>query len=259
MTFSTSSSIGGSRTIQIPLDEAWPSIDRNTLFRLHWGLRKIDETERRRLIAEEFEPLLHELQAEAIREGWLRGLAAYGYFPAVADGDDLVVLDPADPKHEDEVARFTFPRQPSAEKLCLADYFQPVGGRPDLAFGEDGLAVVPVVFQHGVGDQLAVELNGHFVADHLDVKRVPFADRLVGLHLGKAVILLVVPERARSFVAAVLELLGANRIGLSLTTGDQLTPEHSTVALVVHHPEASYFAVHNPARDGLVNETAAAS
>src|SRR5581483_8001369 len=122
----------GARTLEVPLETAWPHIDLNTLYRLHWGLRKIDETERRRLIAEEFEPLLKELQAEAIREGWLRGLAVYGYFPAVADGDALVVLDPSDPKHEDEMARFEFPRQPTAEKLCLADYFQPIGGRPDL-------------------------------------------------------------------------------------------------------------------------------
>ena len=43
---------------------------------------------------------------------------------------------------------------------------------------------------------------------------------------------------------AILGLLEAQRlIGVSLTDAHQLIPEHSTAAIVVHHPEASYFAV----------------
>ena len=83
-----------------------------SLFRLHWGVRKIDDRERQRLLDAEFLPLLEELKAEAEREGWLRGLAVYGFFPAVADRNELVVLDPTDPKHEDELVRLPFPRQP---------------------------------------------------------------------------------------------------------------------------------------------------
>ena len=42
----------------------------------------------------------------------------------------------------------------------------------------------------------------------------------------------------------VLPLLAVDEIGLSLSMSDTLDPEHSTVAMIVHHPQAKYFAVH---------------
>jgi 5-methyltetrahydrofolate--homocysteine methyltransferase len=42
----------------------------------------------------------------------------------------------------------------------------------------------------------------------------------------------------------VLPLLdAADAIGLTLTESSNLDPEHSTAALVVHHPDAKYFSV----------------
>ena len=41
----------------------------------------------------------------------------------------------------------------------------------------------------------------------------------------------------------ILALLGAERIGVSLSDEDQLHPEQSTSAIVVHHPQAKYFSV----------------
>ncbi len=41
----------------------------------------------------------------------------------------------------------------------------------------------------------------------------------------------------------LLELLGAERIGLTISEEDQLEPEQSTSAIVVHHPQAKYFSV----------------
>ena len=41
----------------------------------------------------------------------------------------------------------------------------------------------------------------------------------------------------------LLDLLGADRIGLVLGEEDQLHPEQSTSAIVVHHPQAKYFSV----------------
>jgi 5-methyltetrahydrofolate--homocysteine methyltransferase len=38
-------------------------------------------------------------------------------------------------------------------------------------------------------------------------------------------------------------LLGADRIGVTLTEEDQLDPEQSTSALVILHPKAKYFSV----------------
>ena len=41
----------------------------------------------------------------------------------------------------------------------------------------------------------------------------------------------------------LLELLGAERIGVILGEEDQLEPEQSTSAIVVTHPQAKYFTV----------------
>jgi 5-methyltetrahydrofolate--homocysteine methyltransferase len=41
----------------------------------------------------------------------------------------------------------------------------------------------------------------------------------------------------------LLALLGAEEIGISLSEEDQLDPEQSTSAIVVHHPQAKYFSV----------------
>ena len=43
--------------------------------------------------------------------------------------------------------------------------------------------------------------------------------------------------------AQLLKLLDAQAIGLELTDEDQLDPEQSTSAIVVHHPQAKYFSV----------------
>ncbi|MFN8521914.1 MAG: methionine synthase [Chloroflexota bacterium] len=243
----------GNRVVDLPLGEAFTHVDLNTLFRLHWGVRKIDEAERQTLIAREFMPLLRSLQEEAIAEDWLAGRCAYGYFPAVADGDALVILDPSDPKHEDELARFSFPRQTYGELLCLADYFAPIGGRPDVValqavtVGRQVEALYERLEREG---EYARGLYIRGLASSTAEALAELAHRRVlaelGLDAGRG------NRYSWGYPACpdlgqqrdVLRLLGAERIGLGLTEGDQLDPEHSTVAMVVHHPEAKYFAVH---------------
>ena len=43
--------------------------------------------------------------------------------------------------------------------------------------------------------------------------------------------------------AKLFRLLDPSRIGCTLTENFQIDPEQSTSAIVVHHPEARYFAV----------------
>ena len=72
----------------------------------------------------------------------------YGYFPCQSSGNDLIVYDPTglpdlrgedgkailpDPKTLKPKIRFTFPRQPDREHLCLSDYFRSVeSGQVDV-------------------------------------------------------------------------------------------------------------------------------
>ncbi len=243
----------GARQIDLPLSEVFPHLDLNTLFRLHWGLRKIDERERQRLIATEFMPLLEELKSEAAEAGWLQGRGVYGYFPAVADGNTLVILDPGDPKFENELTRIAFPRQPGGERLCLADYFQRLGGLPDMVALQ---AVTVGPRAEGLYEWL--EREGEFSRGLLIRGLASSTAEALAevLHSRIRAELRLEPERGKRFSwgypacpdlsqqRSVLEILGSEQIGLELTAGDQLNPEHSTAAIVVHHPEAKYFAVH---------------
>jgi len=50
--------------------------------------------------------------------------ARLGYFPCNAEGNELIVFDPAD--RERELERLVFPRQPKHDRICLADFFRPL-------------------------------------------------------------------------------------------------------------------------------------
>jgi 5-methyltetrahydrofolate--homocysteine methyltransferase len=48
---------------------------------------------------------------------------AAGLLPVLLEGNDIVVLDPED--RETVLERFTCPRQPKGDRLCLADFYRP--------------------------------------------------------------------------------------------------------------------------------------
>ncbi len=115
---------GARHLADIDLDAVVPCIDRNSLFKMSWQFRGVHDPEQwAQLLTDELEPRLARSIEEARSGDWLRLQAVYGYWPALADGDSVVVYDPAD--HEVEIARFAFPRQRAQNRLCLADYVRP--------------------------------------------------------------------------------------------------------------------------------------
>ncbi len=91
-----------------------------------WGLKGIRGEARRyeELVETEGRPRLRMWLDRLQTEGILEAAVVYGYFPAVTEGDDLVVLDPED-QPQASWTRFTFPRQRRDRRLCLADFFRP--------------------------------------------------------------------------------------------------------------------------------------
>src|SRR5205814_7277423 len=114
----------GPRRVSADLRDIWRQLDRNTLFRHHWGGHRAKGAEYDRIVAEVFEPELARLSEEALRDGWLSADIVSGFFPCNSLGDELVIFDPFAPANE--VTRLAFPRQPDGERLSLADYFRPM-------------------------------------------------------------------------------------------------------------------------------------
>ncbi len=247
---------GARVVLDIPLDSVFPYIHKPELFRLSWGARNAHGEEWERLQAE-FEARLGRMKKAATADSTLRPQAVYGYFPAQADGETLVIYDPngyASGGALDEIARFTFPRQPFGEHLCLADYFAPVGGdRVDVC----PLQVVTVGTQATeVFDRLQRqnEYTEAYFFHGLAVQTAEATATYINRHINRELGIPV--ERGKRYSwgypacpdlgdhATLFRLLPAeDRLGMSLTAAYQLVPEQSTAAIVVHHPDAKYYSV----------------
>jgi 5-methyltetrahydrofolate--homocysteine methyltransferase len=255
----------GSRVLEdIPLDEVFDLLDLDELYRLQWGGRG-SGAEYERMVREEFEPALARLKAEVKAEGWLQPKAVYGYFPAQSIGNDLIVYEPESFQRDGslvEKARFHFPRQEGRERLCIADYFR------STTSGDVDVVAFQVVT---VGDeatrrferqQAAGEYSEAFYAHGLAVESAEavaeWMHRRTRRELG------IPGGRGKRYSwgygacpdledhAQLFRILpAAEALGMELTSAYQLIPEQSTAAIIVHHPQAKYYAVRTAAGESL--------
>jgi 5-methyltetrahydrofolate--homocysteine methyltransferase len=242
----------GARTIEhVPPRDLWPHYDLRSLYRLSWGGANVKGAEWNRLVSEEFEPRLHRYQALAEREPIVDPRAVYGYFPAAAAGDDVVLYDPADAGRE--IGRFTFARQLGGEHLCLADYVrESEDGRASdvialqvVTVGRDVSARIDALqragdysesyYLHGFSVQAAEALAEH---THERIRAELGLDPLRGKRYSWGYG--ACPDLSQH--GLVWQLLGAEAaLGVELTEAFQIVPEQSTAALVIAHPQATYF------------------
>ena len=260
----------GTRVVKgIPLAEYASFLDERATFMGQWGLRGArggSGPSYEELVEKEGRPRLRYWLDRLTAEKVLEAAVVYGYFPAYSEGNELVVLDE---KGERERARFRFPRQRQGRRLCIADFFAPKGERLDVValqlvtVGQPISEYTAKLFAqheyrsylevHGLSVQLTEALaeywhhrirqelllpGGRTVADDdpADLAGVLRADYRGCRYSFGYPACPDLEDRAK-----VVELLGAQRIGVELSEEFQLVPEQSTDAIVVHHPEASYF------------------
>jgi 5-methyltetrahydrofolate--homocysteine methyltransferase len=243
----------GAREIEVDLEDVYPHLDRHVLFKLHWGGRGKKGEEWRQIVEghgddEGFAPKLERMWRE---QDYLRPRARLGYFPAAADGNELVIFDPTD--REREIERLVFPRQPKHDRICLADFFRPLdSGERDIV-ALQGVSVGPEVterieqleadgefaeqlFTHGLGVQAAEGLAEWL---HSDVRRELAIDADQGRRYSWGYP--ACPDQSEH--EKVWRLLGLEEIGMTLSDGFAVMPEQSTVAIIAHHPQAVYFGM----------------
>ncbi len=252
---------GARKVGYMPLEIVLQHLHKPELYRLSWGAKNTHGEEWAKLEAE-FEARLDRMSREALREKTLLPQAAYGYFPVQAAGDDLIVYDPEPFNHRNgsgpqriEIARFSFPRQPQGEYLCISDYYAPVeSGLVDVV----ALQVVTVgeeasekfarlqgadnyseaYFFHGLAVQ-AAEATANYMTQH--IRRELGIDENRGKRYSWGYP--ACPELADHQIVVKL-LPQAAEIGLTLTDESyQWVPEQSTAAIFAHHPDAKYYSV----------------
>jgi 5-methyltetrahydrofolate--homocysteine methyltransferase len=246
----------GTRVIRdIPLDEVFELLDLDELYRLQWGGRGSGE-QYKSAVKNEFEPTLERLKRDAHKTGWIKPEVVYGYFPAQSQGNDVIIYDPAayssDGGSLREIARFHFPRMVGRERLCLADYVR------STESGDVDVLPLQVVTVGSEATKRFEELQAKneyseaFYAHGLGVETAEavaeWAHRRIKRELG------VTNGKRYSWGygacpdlddhATVFKLLpAADALGMELTEAFQLMPEQSTAAVIMHHPEAKYYAV----------------
>ena len=243
-----------------------PFLNERMLFQFQWGYRKQGRelADYMAWARRELRPLLKRLLDQTEADQILLPQAVYGYWPANAEGDSVVLFDPETPTRE--VARFELPRQSRAGGLCIADFLRDVSsGQRDVI----GLQVVTIgqrasevardwfaedryqdyLYLHGLGVEMAEALAefvhkriraelgfGHEDARDKD-KMLQQGYRGSRYSFGYP----ACPKLEDQ--ASLLGLLEAERIGIELSDEWQLHPEQSTSAIVLHHPQAKYFSV----------------
>ena len=102
-------------------------LDERALFLGQWGLRGVSGGEGpsyEEFVETEGRPRLRYWLDRLSTEGILAHAAVvYGYFPAVSEGDDVIVLTEPRPDAPERF-RFTFPRQQRDRFLCIADFIR---------------------------------------------------------------------------------------------------------------------------------------
>ena len=250
----------------IPFEEIVSYLDRQALFAGQWQMRKAKDQSRQDYEAEleaKAEPVLQAWLKRIRSEGLLQPAVAYGYFPCGREGNSIVVFGP---ETNQELGRFTLPRQRSGNRYCIADFFNDLSeARPTdvlpmqaVTMGEEASRFSQSLFAadeysdylffHGLAVQMAEALaewtharirrECGFADDEAMALRDVLAQRYRGSRysFGYPACPNVGDSRQQ------LEWLDAERIGLSMDESDQLHPEQSTTALVALHSKARYFS-----------------
>ena len=254
----------GSRIIEAAPKAVVPFINERSLFQFQWGFRKQGKTLEEFLIwaRQELRPVMKRMLDICEADQILKPQAAYGYWKAAGQGNDLIIFA------EDgitELTRFVLPRQPRQDGECIADFFPDVDdgrgviGLQAVTMGQRASEVARLWFEanryqdylylHGISVEMAEALAeythkriraelGFAAEDDRDMAKL-----LSQFYRGSRYSFGYPACPKLEDQAQLLRLLGAERIGISLSDEFQLHPEQSTSAIVVLNSHAKYFSV----------------
>jgi 5-methyltetrahydrofolate--homocysteine methyltransferase len=259
---------------EIPIEEIFWYLDLQALFVGQWQFRKPKGQEKEeydQFLQEKVYPILNTWKEKIVKENLLNPTLIYGYFPCQSSGNSLLIYDPQSiqagekPENLQPIAIFEFPRQKSGRRLCIADFFAPqesgiidVFPMQAVTVGEiateyakslfDANEYTEYLYYHGMAVQTAEAMAewthtrirrelgfGEFDPDNI---RDMLQQRYQGSRYSFGYP--ACPNIQDQYKQ--LDLLGCDRIGMYMDESEQLYPEQSTTAIIIHHPTAKYFS-----------------
>lgn len=255
---------GARKHIRFDIHEIYKYINPVALFRGQWSFKRpegMGNVEFGLWLEEQAAPVFERMKRELSTV--LKPKVKWGYFPCASDGNDLVIYSE---DAETERLRFSFPRQRDGKRLCLSDFFRPIGNKPRDVVGFQIVTVGDEVsklerelfakgdyqdylFVHGMGVESAealaeywhrqVRLEMGIAEQEPDDMRLLFSAKYRGSRYSFGYPACPnLEDQAKLF-----QLLEPEEIGIRLSEEYMLEPEQSTSAIVVHHPQAKYFNI----------------
>ncbi len=255
----------GARKIEVPSKTVVPFINERSLFQFQWGFRKQGRSleEFMGWARQELRPVMRRMLALCEADDILHPQAVYGYWKAAGQGNDLIVFDI---DGTTELCRFALPRQPRDDGECIADFIADVDDERRDVIGLQAVTVGQAasdtarawfeqnryqdyLYLHGLSVEMA-EAMAEYVH-----KRIRAECGFAGEDARQIGEMLMQNYRGARYSFGypacprledqepILKLLGAERVGISLSDEWQLHPEQSTSAVVLLNPNAVYFSV----------------
>lgn len=223
----------------IDLDQVWDFINKKSLFVLSWGLRGKGAE------SISHDKLLQTWKYRVMEEKLLEPRAVYGYFKC-HNLDDRLVVDL--PDENGNAVVFEFPRSSREKHLCLSDYF----GQNDIVCFQAvtaGNRVTQILDEWNKNDRYTDAYYLHGLAVETTEALAEWVNLRVKneLQIGVSRGLRFswgypsCPDISQHHL--VWKLLNPSKSGMSLTEAGQIIPDHSTAAIIVHHPDAEYFVL----------------
>ena len=265
---------------QLDLDMVFRWVNQKSVIKMHWGYKSkgMTKEEYQKLLDKTVYPAYERLQREFIQKGLFEPTIIYGYYPCRSDDQELLLFDEDEGWNVDANAsresfedvkdranyKFSFPRQGRKPYRALSDFFH--HDRHDIiaitcvSAGSKFSAYEKELYDagkyleynmvHGFSVELAEALaevahkqirldlgiasddEGHTLRD-VRMNRYQGARYSFGYP--------ACPDLEQSRV--IFDLLKPEEFGIELSETFQIHPEQSTTALVVHHRNATYYAV----------------
>ncbi|WP_373036293.1 methionine synthase [Sulfurimonas sp.] len=261
------------------IEMAFEWINHKILFKSRWGYssKGMTKEQYQKQVDEVIMPAYEKLKAQFLDEKLFEPTIIYGYWPCRSDDNTLLIFDESEGYNSDDeintehlehvmgraIKQFTFPRQSKAPHRALSDFFHHdrhdvialtcVSAGAKLSDAEreiyDRGDYTEYYQFHGLGVELAealAEIAHKQIRLDLNISEgegSKLSDVQMNKYQGSRYSFGYAACPDLELNRPLFDLLRPEEFGIELSETFQIHPEQSTSALVVYHPNATYYNV----------------